>query len=777
MNRRKALLLIALFSIILIVIPMSNNALAMDVQASEELNIGVSYEFPYKDTLYEGHHQWTELTIKVTNFDETELNGELILFETNWERTTSLAKASLHVESGEESTISFVLPVNDIRGILYLKVKDESKETVVTVNTPDWSWGTSMAIYSEVETDFHFLRSLGHPWDHIKVSNTMKPSQLPNKPWQHSRDLIAIGTIDNDSFTDQQIDALIQWVNSGGIVVFSAPLNTIEAERFGAFIPVQQTKGTSSIDITMLEDVLEEIELPTQQLEIVEGDYVRDAHYFPHEETPLFVGHRYGQGYVIVATYDIASEPMASWKNNRQLWTAVLDTFPILYTMDKIAKHQYFNEFYSYQTMEMPGLNSPSVPVAFFIWIVFIIVVGPLLYLILKKVDRREWAWWIIPMIVIVTSASIYTVGMQRITSESISSLTTNVHIYNENLATVNSSGQFFVLDGGDYDLEIHDGFYAFPEHRRSHRSAWLRHTGEEQTLQFRDMPYMSIAQARAMSYSSDIGYVEHDLYIEGDYLKGTLTNNTKFDLKDIQLRVGPSTYELDPIKQNETMTINQHMDKMFFLPPEEYGDEWEYPYNMTTSVRYIERYEYAYEDVTVSRESDWDHVPVVDLMAKSDTPMDIISIKGENEKQYFQHVITQELNIGAKDGRITYSYGLLPLSIGESTGHSYSYNNQINLEKGYIDFHLHVVAPGVDVEKVEVPLNHIVFQPFEIKLWNYTTEDWEVVVKDESLVLFEQDLTSYLSPTNQLHLRFVNDSNMSQEVPYPFFKVEGVKK
>ena len=52
-----------------------------------------------------------------------------------------------------------------------------------------------------------------------------------------------------------------------------------------------------------------------------------------------------------------------------------------------------------------------SAPLIFGIIIFYIILIIPVLYFILKRKDKREYAWWIIPVVALLTSIAIFGYG------------------------------------------------------------------------------------------------------------------------------------------------------------------------------------------------------------------------------------------------------------------------------------------------------------------------------------------------------------------------------
>jgi hypothetical protein len=63
------------------------------------------------------------------------------------------------------------------------------------------------------------------------------------------------------------------------------------------------------------------------------------------------------------------------------------------------------------QALQLPGLGLPPAGALMLFLLTYILVIGPLNYLILRRLHRLEWAWLSVPLVVVLFAAGLYLVG------------------------------------------------------------------------------------------------------------------------------------------------------------------------------------------------------------------------------------------------------------------------------------------------------------------------------------------------------------------------------
>jgi hypothetical protein len=114
--------------------------------------------------------------------------------------------------------------------------------------------------------------------------------------------------------------------------------------------------------------------------------------------TPLAASRRLGVGRVVLTAFDAASLPVDAGRGT--VWGALLPLSTLT---------QWEPSFSS--ELVNGGSDLPKVSTLALLLLMYVLTVGPLNYLLLRRLDRREWAWATIPASVLVFMAITYIAG------------------------------------------------------------------------------------------------------------------------------------------------------------------------------------------------------------------------------------------------------------------------------------------------------------------------------------------------------------------------------
>ena len=120
-----------------------------------------------------------------------------------------------------------------------------------------------------------------------------------------------------------------------------------------------------------------------------------------------------GQGQVVQTAFSVGDDPIAKMVGMPAFWGKLFDTTGHSNQWGRIIMKIRVNAIVHTvgRTNELFPSFKVSAPLIFGIIIFYIILIIPVLYFILKRKDKREYAWWIIPSIAILTSIAIFAYG------------------------------------------------------------------------------------------------------------------------------------------------------------------------------------------------------------------------------------------------------------------------------------------------------------------------------------------------------------------------------
>ncbi len=224
-------------------------------------------------------------------------------------------------------------------------------------------------------------------------------------------DVILLHDVDTSTWSSEQLEALRMWVLGGGHLIVAAgdawPRTTAQ---LGDLLPatpqgarVLKTAAAFGNYVHRPSEALEEA------LTVAVSTPRSDARtLLAAEDVPLIVRGRYGSGWVDFLAADPQAAPFRAWSDLGELWyTLIVSTGP------RPAWARGFGDWgmareaaLSFRTSALPSARQ----LCGFLTL-YVLLVGPLNYFVLKRLKRREWAWWTVPAIVLVFSGMAYTVG------------------------------------------------------------------------------------------------------------------------------------------------------------------------------------------------------------------------------------------------------------------------------------------------------------------------------------------------------------------------------
>lgn len=553
------------------------------VHADDKPSIALKSEAGYGGTIKEG--TWNPLKLTLTS--NRDLSGDIVFQVTQDRYGNSPASYIQHVELPKDTAKEVVLA---IPGQQYDKNNNEIRFYEGSVNKGNlvgFSSGksyvsgagmnpTNVAVLSEDPDAMNFLTLL--PSGNSKVSVLhMKQQDVPGDPMlMDGLDVIVLNRFASDSLTPAQVGAIEQWVRTGGkLVLGGGAAYPKTAAPFAAISPVEY-KGTFSVAaLPELEKLgaykqgngkgspgklILDGELTLADVQLAKGATVL----YSTAGKPLFASRQIENGRVLYAAYDLAQEPVASWPGHPFAWSALLGNELQKNNMKAMTGNYSPLMNLSYILNFFPTLKMPSFNVLAWLIAVYAIVVAPLLYWLLKKADKREWAWWIIPLIAVVASGTVYMIGASDKTKELAHTFNV-VELDGSGLGKVKSATAFFSPGSGDYRLELPANTYVKIQRdggafSGADSSRNLVEVGPKSTeVQLLDMPQWSLAKlwVEQRRQNEGLGQLKVNLFInDKGNIDGNVANTTNTNLKNAALVVGGKLYTLGDLEQGKTVSL-----------------------------------------------------------------------------------------------------------------------------------------------------------------------------------------------------------------------------
>lgn len=237
-------------------------------------------------------------------------------------------------------------------------------------------------------------------------------ADLPAVPpaW-NALDILVLNDVDSGQLTAAQVDALQTWVNGGGqLVVTGGPGWQKTAAALTDWLPVTISGSESVDDLPALsQETGEPFRDPGPYL-VTTSSLRRGEMLYHQDGLPLLAADRMGRGSIYFLALDPKLAPLLDWDGSERLWAEVANRVP-----SPPVWGRGVNNSYSAVTAvtNLPSLALPSTLLLVGFLAIYVIIIGPVNYLILKRKNRRELAWFTIPVIIVVFTGLAYFTGFQ----------------------------------------------------------------------------------------------------------------------------------------------------------------------------------------------------------------------------------------------------------------------------------------------------------------------------------------------------------------------------
>lgn len=212
--------------------------------------------------------------------------------------------------------------------------------------------------------------------------------------------------IDSSQLSTEQLDALRRWIAAGGRLVVVA--GTAGIGILSAFpddiLPYRPT-ATVDVDPANLTSLLGQLPAGAAELPAMAGALSRGRALATSGDRVVAAELAYGSGHVTVLGFDPTTPWLAESNSVDGLWSSALPARSgdgtTLSDDSQLVQAVY----------QLPALALPPTSGLLIIIAAYIIIIGPINYLILKRLDRRELAWVTMPVLVLAFAGASFGYG------------------------------------------------------------------------------------------------------------------------------------------------------------------------------------------------------------------------------------------------------------------------------------------------------------------------------------------------------------------------------
>lgn len=211
---------------------------------------------------------------------------------------------------------------------------------------------------------------------------------------------------DSSQLSENQIAAMRGWLAAGGrLVIAGGTAGGSVLSGFPDDILPYRPIATTEVAAASLSSLLGEIPADVPDVLALSGELARGRPLATVGDQVVAADVGYGTGNVTLLGFDPATGWIGDLDGVESLWRRFLpprSAGPVIVGDDG----QLVNA-----VSQLPALALPPIGGLLALLIGYILLIGPINYLVLRKLDRREWAWITMPILIAVFAAGAYGYG------------------------------------------------------------------------------------------------------------------------------------------------------------------------------------------------------------------------------------------------------------------------------------------------------------------------------------------------------------------------------
>jgi len=590
--------------------------------------------------------------------------------------------------------------------------------------------------------------------------------------------------------TLKQQEALLKWVQDGGTLLLGAA-DQINATAgvFKEYLPLSLSQEMTAISAEALTK-LSGGGIFTQPISVYSATSSEGSLPVLTENNEVLAAKKkVGSGEVIQTTFSLGDQPLASMDGYGALLAKVINIQSIS-QQGMMRQGQSPLDQISYELRNINELFPSfevSVSYMLIVIILYILIIGPILYFVLKKADKREHAWWIIPSISVVLSIVLFIVGAKdRIVQPQVQQSAfykvnedNSVNGYYVESILTNRSGDFVVnADQNTTAVALRNYNNFTGTMGPLHESSYIKENASGSTLTLRDLSYWSVQSFGGKTSAQNIGKMDIDITLKNEKLTGTVKNNFPFALKDVTLISGVKEVKLGDIEANGTLQVNKELKTTVLQKPSIFNNyNYSYPSKKDeVNPMRIERMKTLALPL-VEKDNQpiltaWTDQAVVGVELETSANMSPITML----VQPFKGKV--ELTGPFTMKRNNFSYSVEPLS-----ANGYYEKIEEELNKWYLSEGLYEVTmtmPDQFMDAVE-SLNELTISNkdvsrMQLSIWNNETNIYEPLVDTKQV--FTDKVSTYFNQDGELRIEIKYGPDPSgEQTKLPDIELKGVAK
>lgn len=497
----------------------------------------------------------------------------------------------LDLEQGASKRIDMDVRAGGIHSYVEIALVDENGQTLYKSPLPLQAKDPKtimVGILSEARQDLSYLSNMEIAqmadeglFTHNALSRSYDfPFFLDEETFPKSSGLLSgfsalvVDDFDLSLLSERQREALGDWLVCGGVMLVGTG-----TAGYKTWQGLEEMTGVTMEGTTAAQGILPSI--PEVTLANLTGAGLTTVQQV--NEMPLFSQLACGEGKIVVCHFSLSQAPMAGQTQTLEMVEETLQQ--ALGTAALVQEgDNYSYDRLRYITQSFPVFEMGSVYVILGSIVVYILLAGPILYIILKKKDKREKGWAIIPALSLVFMGVVFLLAKNSTYQDGIINKVAFVQMQDDSSfaeaeigIAFKSSDKGDVLFTANQPLTITQNVeeYYYRSEGAQETCLYRVSAGDTTEVLYEDSTSWQTRYFKSRSAVDMGGTVESTIVTEGDRFVGEIINNTTFDFYRTSLILDGYHYTLEGLPAGESMQID--ISRADMTQADRYGYGYEY--------------------------------------------------------------------------------------------------------------------------------------------------------------------------------------------------------
>ena len=761
---------------------------AYDTKASENSKIEINTTYGIEGK-YKGSDS-IPVNIDVSNKTEKDIKGTVeVRVNSNDGDTYNAYAKEVVIESGktEHITIPVKLGKENKKATVVLleKNKEVAKKKMLVDSGRVLDFDLFIGTLTDDFNGISYLGDMNFQYDKSKYGD-LGDGKVTNVPLSldqlagnignfEALDVIVINNFSISKLEEVHYKNLNNWVKNGGTLIIGTGVNVNKtASEISSKLLDLTVDGKEDKSINILGDNLiatvANLSIKNSKEELESGS------------DTLIYSVQKGKGNIYVATFDLGTEPIASFKGNKEVWQNIL----ISGLNEKLENYQMHGVYYDNNSSSMVPMDKEiNFTVISLVFLIYVLSIGLGAYFILKKIKKNEYLWIVIPVLSIVFTVVIYGIGSSTRFKDIILNQVNIINVDEDGVGIVKgnigiankSKDDLLVEEVEGTTLEYITNYYGYSMDEKSEPTKLGVRTiykNEKAFYEFKDNGALNIRNFSIVGREESVGKLETKLNYVNEGISGTIRNNLDCNINKLLLVSGNNIWDLGDIKEGKDIKINK-------LKSTYNGGLEQYSYEMQNNY-YIgkksEKNLFINANILTSLSQELESTGVY-YIAITDKKIDYgFNFDKKKLSKYDITTMIGQVDIDFKDenGNLNYPVGYFNMDIVTmSPGISLDRGSVIwgdgTIEMDYkIDSNVVVKNIGFSIPSSNYSYN----EEEEVEIYNNNTSKYEKFDLKTGKVRDIEDLDSYLKD-NTVRVRIV--ANQEEGMTIPQISVSGREK